>query len=48
MLCCPIYAVVSLFFRIKKQIDQECSVRFLKLADHSGGSIVLGEKVILQ
>ena len=48
LLCCPIDAVGSLFFRIKKKIDNVCSVRFLKLADHPGGSIVKGGRVIIR
>ena len=42
LLCCPIDAVGSLFFRIKNKIDHVCSVRVLLLADHSGSSIVRG------
>ena len=30
---------------MKKRIDHLCSVRFLQLADHSGGSIVEGGRV---
>ena len=46
LLCCPIDAAGSLFFRIKKRIYHRCSVRFLQLAALSGGSIVEGERVI--
>ena len=33
---------------MKKKIDYVCSVRFLQLADHSGGSIVEGGRVIVR
>ena len=47
LLCCPI-DVGLLFFRIKKEIDLVYSVRFLQLADHFGGSIVEGGRVIVR
>ena len=46
LLCCPIDAAGSLFFRIEKRIYHLCSVRFLQLAALSGGSIVEGGRVI--
>ena len=46
LLCCPIDAAGSLFFRIKKRIYHLCSVRYLQLAALSGGSIVEGGRVI--
>ena len=49
MLCRRIIdAVGSLFFRIKKQIDHVCLVRFLKFSDHSDCCIVVGDRLILQ
>ena len=48
LLCCLIDAVGSLFFPIKKIIDHVCYVRFLQLADGSGGSIVEGGRVIVR
>ena len=39
LLWCPIDAVGSLFFLIRKKIDHVCLVRFLQFVDHSGGSI---------
>ena len=46
LLCCPIDAAGSLFFRIKKRIYHLCSVRLLQLAALSGGSTVEGGRVI--
>ena len=48
LLCCPIYVAGSLFFRIKKIIYRLCLVRFLQLAALSGGSIVVGGRVIVR
>ena len=48
LLCCPIDVVGLLFFRVKKKNDHVYSIRFLQLADDSGGSIVEGVRVIVQ
>ena len=48
LLCCPIDAAGSLFFRIKNMIHHLCSVRFLQLAALSGGSIVVCGRVIVR
>ena len=48
LLCCPIDAAGSLFFRRKKIIYHLCSVRFLQLAALSGGTIVEGSRVIVR